>query len=186
MVKSGDGILVLYVPSAMRSSGEPAPGCETATKRVASRYRTRGWTASASVALVTAVTVAGVPLDTLAAVGGGTGGALLIYVAPALMALRARGDTAAPAERAALWVLALAGVGLGVLGTFEATQGAGASIMGVVVLAGLIGDAAGTPGQAGGTSAVKLGADAPVLKDARSRQAAAAAMGLVVGREGPK
>ena len=80
---------------------------------------------AASVALITATALAGVPLDTLSAVGGGTGGALLIYVAPALVALNL--DAAADADgggsaarRLGLAGLALAGVALGVLGTFEA------------------------------------------------------------------
>ena len=83
---------------------------------------------AASVALITATALAGVPLDTLSAVGGGTGGALLIYVAPALVALNldaaadADGgvDGASAARRLGLAGLALAGVALGVLGTFEA------------------------------------------------------------------
>ena len=80
---------------------------------------------AASVALITATALAGVPLDTLSAVGGGTGGALLIYVAPALVALNL--DAAADADgggsaarRLGLAGLAIAGVALGVLGTFEA------------------------------------------------------------------
>ena len=83
---------------------------------------------AASVALITATALAGVPLDTLSAVGGGTGGALLIYVAPALVALNldaaadADGgvDGASAARRLGLAGLAIAGVALGVLGTFEA------------------------------------------------------------------
>ena len=80
---------------------------------------------AASVAVITATALAGVPLDTLSAVGGGTGGALLIYVAPALVALNL--DAAADADgggsaarRLGLAGLAIAGVALGVLGTFEA------------------------------------------------------------------
>ena len=85
---------------------------------------------AASVALITATALAGVPLDTLSAVGGGTGGALLIYVAPALVALRL--DAAAAGadgggggggvRRAGLAGLAAAGVALGALGTVEAVM----------------------------------------------------------------
>lgn len=76
------------------------------------------------------------PLDTLAAVAGSTGGALLIYLAPALMALKLReaegetpdsgADGAAAARGVAgiastvgLWGLAGVGVALAIVGTVD-------------------------------------------------------------------
>ena len=56
--------------------------------------------AIASVTLITAIAAAGVPLDALAGLGGSTGGALLIYIAPALMALKLREASMAPADAA--------------------------------------------------------------------------------------
>lgn len=47
-------------------------------------------TAVASVGLLCGIAASNVELDTLSALGGATGGALLIYVAPALMSLRLR------------------------------------------------------------------------------------------------
>ena len=86
--------------------------------------------AIASVALITAIAAAGVPLDSLAALGGCTGGALLIYVAPALMTLKLR---AQPPEGAGLaelgvgttvglWAVAATGLVLAVVGTVDAVS----------------------------------------------------------------
>ena len=46
--------------------------------------------AIASVAFISGVAAVGVPLDALAGLGGSTGGALLIYIGPALMTLKLR------------------------------------------------------------------------------------------------
>ena len=43
-----------------------------------------------SVALITGVAASGVPLGTLAGLSGSTGGAILIYIGPALMTLKLR------------------------------------------------------------------------------------------------
>ena len=92
--------------------------------------------AVASVALISAVAATGVPLDLLAGIAGCTGGALLIYVAPAVMTLKLRARdqedrsssggadaaTSALAEAPAtvgLWSVAVIGAGLGVVGTID-------------------------------------------------------------------
>jgi len=83
------------------------------------------WALSActSVAFLCGVAALGVPLDAISALSGSTGGALLIYVAPALMALQLaeRKDAvgvAAPPQ-ALLWTLAALGLVLSVIGTAE-------------------------------------------------------------------
>ena len=84
--------------------------------------------AVASVALITAIAAAGVPLDSLAALGGCTGGALLIYVAPALMTLKLRAQPPEGADLAelgvvttvGLWAVAATGLVLAVFGTVDA------------------------------------------------------------------
>ena len=58
--------------------------------QAASSVASSRWAGVLSVASIVSVAIAGVPLDTLAAISGGTGGALLIYIAPALMSLRLR------------------------------------------------------------------------------------------------
>ena len=87
-----------------------------------------------SVGFITAVSLLDPPLDQLTALGGATGGALLIYVAPALMALklearlRAKLEPGAPygvvarARTAALGGLLLMGLALGAIGTVCALQ----------------------------------------------------------------
>lgn len=52
-----------------------------------------------SVALITGVSAAGLPLDTGSALAGATGGALLIYVGPALMGLKLRDSDAKADEQ---------------------------------------------------------------------------------------
>ena len=98
---------------------------------------TQQWTASAaaSVTLLCGVAALNVPLDLISALSGSTGGALLIYVAPALMAIRliqsggasagaAGAAESAPARVALLWTLAAVGLALGVIGTLDALAGA--------------------------------------------------------------
>ena len=87
-----------------------------------------------SVGFITAVSLLDPPLDQLTALGGATGGALLIYVAPALMALKlevklraklapdAPYGVAARARTAALGGLLLMGLALGIIGTVCALQ----------------------------------------------------------------
>lgn len=87
-----------------------------------------------SVGFITAVSLLDPPLDQLTALGGATGGALLIYVAPALMTLkleaklRAKLEPGAPygvvarARTAALGGLLLMGLALGAIGTVCALQ----------------------------------------------------------------
>ena len=90
--------------------------------------------AIASVGFISAIAATGVPLDTLAGVGGCTSGALLIYVAPALMTLKLReqqmsaegtvatggGGVALDAKTIGLWTLVFTGVALGLIGTVDA------------------------------------------------------------------
>ena len=86
--------------------------------------------AVASVALITAIAAAGVPLDSLAALGGCTGGALLIYVAPALMTLKLHAQPPEGADLAelgvgttvGLWAVAATGLVLAVVGTVDAVS----------------------------------------------------------------
>ena len=95
--------------------------------------------AVASVALISSIAAAGVPLDRLAAIGGCTGGSLLIYVGPALMALKLRSqpeDVAVGADSTVatsaslgldltgvgLYSVAALGVILAVLGTIDAVS----------------------------------------------------------------
>ena len=78
--------------------------------------------AVASVAFLSGIAALGVPLDALSALSGSTGGALLIYIAPALMALRCsapdRAEGAAGGTRAPLlWALVALGAALAVIGT---------------------------------------------------------------------
>mmetsp|Transcript_7942 Transcript_7942/g.20767 ORF Transcript_7942/g.20767 Transcript_7942/m.20767 type:complete len:328 (-) Transcript_7942:2122-3105(-) len=96
--------------------------------------------AIASVTLISGIAATRVPLDTLAALGGSTGGALLIYIAPALMALKLRaskqgeavgageqildGDVSAATSAIdpaafGLWCVAALGVALAVVGTLD-------------------------------------------------------------------
>ena len=88
--------------------------------------------AVASCASLCAVAALGVDLDTICSLGGATGGALLIYVAPALMGLRleaaaaaatgeeeARGPQARLLACAPLWMLASLGTVLAGVGTLE-------------------------------------------------------------------
>ena len=83
------------------------------------------WAASAaaSVAFLCGVAALGVPLDLISALSGSTGGALLIYVAPALMALRLaeQGGAVGGGEARAplLWAVAALGLVLSGIGTFE-------------------------------------------------------------------
>ena len=88
------------------------------------------WTASAiaSVTLLVAVAAIGVPLDVISAVSGSSGGALLIYIAPALMALRLieqqqEGEVDVGSQQGRVLLLkALAGLGvvLCIIGSYEA------------------------------------------------------------------
>ena len=101
--------------------------------------------AIASVALISGIAAAGVPLDSLGALGGCTGGALLIYVAPALMTLKLRappqdadgedpatvgapdgvaaaGAATLDATTIGLWGVAATGVVLAVVGTVDAVS----------------------------------------------------------------
>ena len=88
--------------------------------------------AVASCVSLCAVAALGVDLDTICSLGGATGGALLIYVAPALMGLRleaaaaaatgeeeARGPQARLLACAPLWMLASLGTVLAGVGTLE-------------------------------------------------------------------
>ena len=88
-----------------------------------------------SVALIVGIAATGVPFDTISALGGCTGGALLIYVAPALMTLKLRaqrrgGALAASDESGAsldatslgLWIVTALGAALAVIGTMDAVQ----------------------------------------------------------------
>ena len=84
--------------------------------------------------IVNDVAALNIDLDVISALGGATGGALLIYTAPALMALRLRsgaggatptaqgGGGAGVCERAGLWALALLGVVLAYIGTLESLR----------------------------------------------------------------
>ena len=81
-----------------------------------------------SVTLLVAVAAIGVPLDVISAVSGSSGGALLIYIAPALMALRLieqqqEGDVDVDSQQGRVLLLkALAGLGvvLCIIGSYEA------------------------------------------------------------------
>ena len=88
-----------------------------------------------SVALIASVAATGVPLDTISGLGGCTGGALLIYVAPALMTLKLRGQRRGGALAASdeggtdfdattlgLWIVTALGAALAVIGTMDAVQ----------------------------------------------------------------
>ncbi|KAL1499984.1 hypothetical protein AB1Y20_012662 [Prymnesium parvum] len=77
------------------------------------------WVAGLSVAFLASIAALNPPLETIAALGGSTGGALLIYVAPALMSLQLQSSQPGPGT-AARWALILAGAGVGTLGTVEA------------------------------------------------------------------
>ena len=84
------------------------------------------WTASAcaSCLLLCGIAALGVQLDLISAVSGSTGGALLIYIAPALMTLRldasdAKGTGGSTGRALPLWILAALGVALGAIGTIE-------------------------------------------------------------------
>ena len=92
--------------------------------------------AIASVSLITGITLLGPPLDALAGLSGSTGGALLIYVAPALMALKLRASPidSSPSDagdadgallqalgpgNAVLWAMIAVGTACGVIGTLD-------------------------------------------------------------------
>ena len=78
--------------------------------------------AIASVGLISGIAATGVPLDALAGIAGCTGGALLIYVAPALMALRLAEESPAGAQPARVLLLrgmVALGVVLCAVGTLE-------------------------------------------------------------------
>jgi len=59
--------------------------------RLPAEVATRPATAIASVVLLCGIAALHVQLDAISALGGATGGALLIYVAPAMMTLQMRG-----------------------------------------------------------------------------------------------
>ena len=99
------------------------------------RVANRPAAAIVSVALIVGIAATGVPLDTISGLGGCTGGALLIYVAPALMTLKLRaqrrgGALAASDESGAnldatalgLWIVTALGAALAVIGTMDAVQ----------------------------------------------------------------
>ena len=108
--------------------------------RLPAEVATRPATAIASVVLLCGIAALHVQLDAISALGGATGGALLIYVAPAMMTLQMRGkmrgggdgpgrrdgssgDRAPPlsvAEAASLYGLAVVGLVCGAVGTMEA------------------------------------------------------------------
>ena len=90
-----------------------------------------------SVSLIAGIAATGVPLDTISGLSGCTGGALLIYVAPALMTLKLRaqrrGDTESTASdgdqppnldatAVGLWAVTVLGAGLAVIGTMDAVR----------------------------------------------------------------
>jgi len=76
--------------------------------------------AISSVALLVSFAAAGVSLDTLAALAGGTGGAFLIYIAPALMAMKLR---EANLQRETPGILDVSGQSLSALAAFGVAIG---------------------------------------------------------------
>ena len=88
---------------------------------------TPAWVASAllSCLLLCGVAALDIPLDFISALSGSTGGALLIFVAPALMGLRLLDTNSAAVERGGawraplLWALITLGLATGVIGTFD-------------------------------------------------------------------
>ena len=108
---------------------------------------TQQWTASAaaSVTLLCGVAALNVPLDLISALSGSTGGALLIYVAPALMAIRliqsggasagaAGAAESAPARVALLWTLAAVNASILIRDLFRLEyDGPGAQLSGCVL-----------------------------------------------------
>jgi len=105
------------------------PFRETAAELLGCRDVAATWWATAlSVGTIMAVSLTGLPLDTICSLSGGTGGAFLIYVAPALMVLNLAREEQTTAEQGnsivpknALLALASFGVFIGALGTYEAS-----------------------------------------------------------------